>query len=354
MPSSPNELIDRPDRPDVPSAGATDILADLLGSLRLSTLIYGRLELGAPWGLRFPRHPDAACLYVVGRGAAQLAVEVEPVSPAASSCPGDSPSTGGPAAPILLGAGDVALLPNPGSHTLRDGEGSPLHVLGEGQCRGSSAAQPIRLGGDGPRTMLVAGAFRFGSTMRTPLFETLPPIIHISASDPEAAPWLSATVQLIIAESASPSPGSTVIISRLVDVLLVQALRSFIARKPCQEHGLRALGDPQIGRALQLIHAHLAHPFTVESLATAVGLSRSGFAARFSDLVRLAPLEYIARWRMTRAAELLRESDLPMMAVAERVGYGSEAAFNRAFKRWQGAAPATYRRQQLAATARIQ
>jgi AraC-like DNA-binding protein len=339
MSENPKELIDRLTSSDAPNAGATDILADLLGSLRLSTIIYGRLELGAPWGLRFPRHPDAACLYVVGRGAARL--EIDP--------PTDTPDA--PVAPTVLNAGDVALLPNPGSHTLRDGEGSPLHVLGEGQCRGSSAAQPICLGGNGPRTMLVAGAFRFGSAMRTPLFETLPPIIHISASDPEASPWLSATVQLIIAESASPSPGATVIISRLVDVLLVQALRSFIARKPCQEHGLRALADPQIGRALQLIHAQPAHPFTVEGLASAVGLSRSGFAARFSDLVRLAPLEYIARWRMTRAAELLRETDLPMMAVAERVGYGSEAAFNRAFKRWQGAAPATFRRQQQATAA---
>jgi AraC-like DNA-binding protein len=349
MPPNPNKLTDRPISSDDQAVGSADILADLLGSLRLSTLIYGRLELGAPWGLRFPRHPDAACLYVVGRGAAQL--EVEPAAPATVDAANDCGAPSAPAGPTLLGAGDVALLPNPGSHTLRDGEGSSLHVLGEGQCRGSSAAQPIRLGGDGPRTMLVAGAFRFGSAMRTPLFETLPPVIHISASDPEASPWLSATVQLIIAESASSSPGSTVIISRLVDVLLVQALRSFIARRPCQEHGLRALADPQIGRALQLIHAHLAQPFTVESLASAVGLSRSGFAARFSELVRLAPLEYIARWRMTRAAELLRESDLPMMAIAERVGYGSEAAFNRAFKRWQGAAPATYRRQELAAAA---
>src|SRR5689334_1732082 len=113
MLSNPNKLTDRPLVSDAEVSGATDILADLLGSLRLSTLIYGRLELGAPWGLRFPRHPDAACLYVVGRGAAQLEVE-------------SAGTTAAPVAPTLLGAGDVALLPNPGSHVLRDGQGSPL------------------------------------------------------------------------------------------------------------------------------------------------------------------------------------------------------------------------------------
>ncbi|HEY4184663.1 MAG TPA: AraC family transcriptional regulator [Polyangia bacterium] len=320
-------MTNRPGRPD---AGTTDILGDLLGSLRLTTLVYGRMELGAPWGLRFPDLADAASLYVIIRGGARLEVENSDHS-------------------TLLSAGDVALLPHGGAHLLRDGKGSPLHELGSAQCQRSTGAEPIRLGGKGAQTTLVAGAFRFGAVHRLPLFESLPPIIHIAASDTKASPWLSSTVQLLIAESAAHSPGGTVVVSRLVDILFVQALRTFILSANCQESGLRALADPQIARALQLVHERPSEAWTVEGLARAVGSSRSAFAARFSELVGEAPLEYVSRWRMTKAAELLRESDLSMRAVAERAGYGSEAAFNRAFKRHQGAAPATYRRQSTTA-----
>ena len=308
----------------------TDILGDLLSSLRLTTLVYGRLELSAPWGLSFPEVPDSASLLVIARGSAELEVQTSGRS--------TIPAT-------VLSSGDVALLPNGGAHVLRDGKGSPLHVLGTGQCQRSTAANPIRLGGKGARTTLVAGAFRYGAGRRIPLFERLPSVIHIAASDATVSPWLASTVQLLIAESAAHSAGGTVVVSRLVDVLFVQALRTFITSGACKESGLRALGDFQIGKALQLVHERPAEPWTVGGLARAVGLSRSAFAARFSELVGEPPLEYVSRWRMTKAAELLRESDLSMLDVAERAGYRSEAAFSRAFKRHEGTAPARYRRQ---------
>jgi transcriptional regulator GlxA family with amidase domain len=141
-----------------------------------------------------------------------------------------------------------------------------------------------------------------------------------------------------------------VVVSRLVDVLFVQALRTFIMSGSCKQGGLRALADAQIGKSLQLVHEKPAEPWTVDGLARAVGLSRSAFAARFTDLVGEPPLEYVSRWRMTKAAELLRESDLSVLDVAERSGYSSEAAFNRAFKRHGGTAPARYRRQANART----
>jgi AraC-like DNA-binding protein len=274
--------------------------------------------------------PASASLLVIARGSAQL--EVERLK-----------------GPMVLSAGDVALLPNGDAHVLRDGKGSPLHVLGTGQCQRSTATNPLRLGGNGARTTLVAGAFRYGSGRGIPLFETLPSVIHISASDARVSPWLSSTVQLLIAESAARSAGGTVVVSRLVDVLFVQALRTYITNSSCKDCGLRALGDPHIGKALQLVHDRPAEAWTVEGLARAVGLSRSAFAARFTELVGEAPLAYVSRWRMTKAAELLRESNLSMLDVAERAGYRSEAAFNRAFKRHEGTAPARYRRQQVSA-----
>jgi len=324
MSGSPKNLADRPGPAD---AGATDILGDLLASLRMTTLVYGRIELGAPWGLRFPAQPDAASLYLLVRGSALL-----------------EPSAGGV---TVLSAGDVALLPNGGSHTLRDQPGSALHELSVDSCRGAPSSKPFHIGGQGAQTSLVAGTFRYGSGRRFPLFQALPPVIHISAADPNASPWLSATVQLLIAESAARSPGGTVVVSRLVDVLFVQALRTFILGSNCKESGLRALGDPPVGRALQLVHDRPTEAWTVDGLARAVGLSRSAFAERFTALVGQPPLEYVARWRMTKAAELLRESDLPLGTVATRAGYHSEAAFSRAFKRHEGMAPATYRRQRL-------
>jgi AraC-like DNA-binding protein len=321
MASSPKKLTDRPETRDAP---ATDVLADVLDTMRLATLMYGRFELDAPWGIQFPdvQNPH---IVVLARGSARL--EVEGVEGA-----------------IALSAGDLALLPHGGRHTLRDAEGSPLHALEHGECQRARGVGAIRLGGDGARTCLVAGSFRLGAAPRTLLFEGLPRVIHVAADAPVTSPSLASTVQLLIAESASSSPGATVIMSRLADILLVQALRTHIAESQCHGHGLCALADPQIGKALSLIHERPSEPWTVESLATAVALSRSGFAARFSTLVGEPPLEYLARWRMTKAAQVLRESELSLSEVATAIGYQSEASFNRAFKRWGGVAPGAYRR----------
>jgi AraC-like DNA-binding protein len=321
MASSPKELTDRPAAPD---EQVTDVLAEVLDSMRLTTLMHGRLELGAPWGVQFPASPGAH-IVVIARGSARLEVE-------------------GEAGALVLSAGDLALFPHGGGHTVRDAEGSPLQLLGQGECHRARGVGPIRLGGNGPRTTLVAGSFRFGAAARAPLFERLPRVIHVTADEPVMSPTLASAVQLFIAESASTSPGATVIMSRLADILLVQALRTHIAASRCQEHGLCALADPRIGKALSLLHERHAEPWTVESLATAVALSRSSFAARFSELVGETPLEYLARWRMTKAAQALRESELPLSEVAASIGYQSEASFNRAFKRWGGVAPGAYRR----------
>ena len=321
MSSSPKEFAERPEPRD---EQGSDVLSDVLDTMRLSTVMYGRFELYAPWGVQFCSSPGAH-IVLLARGSARL--EVEGVEGA-----------------VTLSAGDLALLPHGGGHTLRDAEGSPLHILGQGECKRVRGIGPIQLGGNGARTTLVAGSFRLGAAPLTRLFERLPRLVHIAADDPATVPSLASTAQLLIAESASSSPGATVVMSRLADILLVQALRTHIAGGQCQEGGLRALADPQIGKALSLIHERPAEPWTVERLAAAVAISRSGFAARFSALVGEPPLEYLARWRMTKAAQFLRESELPLSEVAAAIGYQSEASFNRAFKRWGGSAPGAYRR----------
>jgi AraC-like DNA-binding protein/quercetin dioxygenase-like cupin family protein len=321
MPKHRNKLINRP---NTQGSGTTDVLSDLLDTLRLATLMYGRFEVGAPWGFQLPDEKSAHIIVVV-RGAVRVEVA-------------------GGARALALSAGDLALLPHGGPHTLRDADGSALHVLGDTECRQISVAQPVRFGGNGQQTTLIIASFRFRAAHRTQSVQRLARCIHIPAGDAATQPPLASTMQLLAVETATRAPGSTVIVNRLADILLVQAIRAFIAGGGCPEHGLRSLADSQIGRAIALMHERPGEHWTVESLAAAVALSRSGFAARFSALVGGTPLEYLAQWRMTKAAQLLRESDLSISEVAERVGYQSEAAFNRAFKRLEGVTPGAYRR----------
>jgi AraC-like DNA-binding protein len=323
MPQSPSLLLDRPNRKDE----RTDVLSDILRSMGLSSVLFGRVELGAPWLLRLPERPLFS-FYVVARGGAWLTLE-------------------GEREPLTLTAGDVALLPGRRAHQLRDPSGRRVAAQHTAfhDCTTAAAPRVTRLGGDGPKTELVGGAFRFAEPAPHPLLASLPPQLHLRADDPAASPWLAATVHLLVAESGSPGPGSALLLERLMEVLLVQALRRHaVTIGGCSKGGLRALVDPPIAAALERIHGVPSAAWTVESLATAVGLSRSGFAARFSAQVGEPPLTYLARWRMTKAAEQLRDGRDSIAAVAARFGYESEAAFHRAFKRWEGLAPGAYRR----------
>jgi AraC-like DNA-binding protein len=309
-----------PDRPEIHFGGTPDVLGDVITSLRLTMFLFARIELGSPWGLSREAGPLVS-LYIIGRGGAELVVGEQT---------------------WVLAAGDVALLPNGCAHILRDGKDAPLHRIGTVDCRPVEGRQPY-LGGDGARSTIVAGAFRVGSAVRSPFFESLPPVLHVAAGDPRASPWLPSTVQLLLAESASQSPGGSMVLSRLVDILFVQALRTMMVTE--KAHLLCALSDPQIGTALAKIHETPSAPWTVATLASAVGMSRSSFAERFHELVGQPALAYVSRWRMTLAGGLLQDADLPVMGVASQVGYASEAAFNRAFKRWAGTTPAAFRRQ---------
>lgn len=302
------------------------MLSDLFDTLRLATVMYGRFEVGAPWGFRLP-DDESAHIIVVVRGGTRVEIA-------------------GGAKPLVLSAGDLVLLPHGGPHTLRDAEGSALYTLGETECRAIRMAEAVRFGGDGPQATLIVAAFRFRAVHRALSIQRLARSIHIPAGNAAVSSSMASALQLLAAESASRAPGSAVIVNRIADVLLVQAIRAFIAGSGCPEHGLRALGDPQIGKALALIHERPEEHWTVGKLGAAVALSRSGFAARFSALVGEPPLEYLARWRMTRAAQFLREGDLSISDIAERVGYQSEASFNRAFKQLEGITPGAYRRGQ--------
>lgn len=305
-----------------------DVLTDVLESVHLQSRVFCRSELTAPWGFRVQRSTFAS-FHVVLRGSCWLDVE-------------------GVDQPIAISGGDLVVLPRGGAHAVRDAKKSaapPLEDIiaknrTESTCGGCAT---LSYGGGGAATTLVCGVFEFDRREANPLFKVLPPVIHIRSEGGEATRWLEATLQLVANEVASASPGGEAIVSRLADVIFIKAVRAHFASLRGGDQGwLRALTEPRIGEAIAMVHRAPAAPWTVAELAAKVGMSRSAFALRFTELVGEPPLQYVTRWRIEKATNHLREGR-GIAEIASMVGYDSEAAFSKAFKRWTGSAPGVYR-----------
>jgi AraC-like DNA-binding protein len=209
----------------------------------------------------------------------------------------------------------------------------------------------IRHGGGGAPTTLICGAVRFDHPVARNLVAILPETIHIEASDGPRARRMHEVFRLMADEAREAQPGGEAVITRLSDVLVIQAIRSWIESSPAARTGwLGALQDDQIGRALALIHRDPSRPWTVESLASELALSRSAFAARFTELAGEPAIRYVTRWRMQVAQSALETEGATVAELADRLGYKSEAAFARAFKRVVGVAPGAVKRGAAVAT----
>ncbi|MGH8623531.1 MAG: cupin domain-containing protein, partial [Burkholderiales bacterium] len=232
-------------------------MGEILEAVHLRTAIFGKLELGAPWRLKLPAR-EYLSFYVMARGNAWL-----DLSPG-----GARPAHG--AKPIALSTGDAVILPLGSAHELRDADRSD--IPGTSFQYDACPRQPhaARVGGKGPVTSIIIGHFTLGSGPRNALLASLPPAIHLPAGAVSASPQLSGLVPLILSESASPGAGSSIVLARLADLLFVHALRLWISTAGASACGLRAVTDPAIGRALRLMHARPAEPWTVETLAKAV------------------------------------------------------------------------------------
>jgi AraC-like DNA-binding protein len=313
--------------PPVPSRSGdvvADIVADVVAAIRRGTAVYCRARLHAPWGMAVPAF---GCIQVhaVTAGACWLVPD------------------GGE--PIHLTRGDVVLVSPGVGHTLVDSPGRPARPLAEllGVPLGAAPPRDLVIDGDGPVTRLLCGGFVLAAGPRHPLTGTLPPVVHIDAGHARGT-GLAAAIDLLSAEVESADPGAPAVVTSLVDLLFVYVLRAWLAeqRQVCGGW-VRALYDPMVGRALTLIHAEPARPWSVASLARAAGAPRATFSRRFTALTGQSPMTYVTAWRMTVAARLLREDHAPLRDIARRVGYDSEFAFARAFKRTVGHAPGRYR-----------
>lgn len=308
-----------------------DVLTDVLESIHARNLVLGRLDLTAPWGLSFDPKPEP-CLgfFVVTRGSAVF-----------ETSDGDA---------RWLTGGDFVLACRPMAKVLRDHPDSPVvaasSVLtrfpGRQDCRPGGVFQH---GGGGALTTVIGGRIEVENLTHNPLLRSLPPVIHVQGGHGSPASWLETTLQFISSEMQSGQPGASTVVSRLIDVLLVQAIRTHLNQSPSGAGSwLRALVDPQIGAALSLIHEHPDASWTVQLLAERVAMSRSAFAARFSELVEEPPLTYLTKWRMSRATRMLQTTNQSLSEVAAHVGYEADAAFSKAFKRWSGVPPGEFRR----------
>jgi AraC-like DNA-binding protein len=243
------------------------------------------------------------------------------------------------------------VLPHGHAHSLRDTPATPPTPLEEIIAQNPlEEGIRLRMGNRGPTTVLLCGGFQLEGRSSHPLLANLPKIIHIQRKNGRAASSIHSTLRQIETETRVMRPGAEALIARLSDVLFIQVIRAyFTSRKAAgrDDRWVKALKDPQVGMAITNIHRRPENPWTVATLASQVGMSRSSFAVKFTKLVGEPPFRYVARWRAHKAAWYLRTSDEKLSEIARRVGYESEIALSRAFRRFMGTSPGAYRKTRL-------
>ena len=297
-------------------------LADVLHGLRVEGSCYCRTELSAPWGLAIDACAGVS-FHFVAEGRCRVTVA---------------------GIAYDLGPGDLVVLPHGDAHTVTgSGEVPPEAVLGLPAALPAGPVSELRHGGGGEPALVLCGGTRFDEPDQ-PLVRALPPVLLVRADDGEAGEWVDGTLRVMGLEAARRRPGGEIVLTRLCDILVVHAVRNWLAGSPeAREGWVGALRDERIGPALALLHRHPERPWTVADLAAEAHLSRSAFAERFAERVGRAPLAYLTEHRMRLATRALREGQ-PLTGVAAGAGYGSVAAFARAYKRSTGLSPGSIRR----------
>jgi AraC-like DNA-binding protein len=302
-----------------------DVLTEVLEAVRLGGALSSRLQLSAPWALRYGKETGhRAGFHVVVAGRCWIRLD------------GDGP-------PVALEEGDLVLLPHGTGHQLYDHPDTPAVEVAD-RVGDLAPGERVPLpSGDGAPATLLCGSYGFAADGANPLLRGLPDLLHLPGDQTGGEP-LEAAVRLLAAEASGVTPGSALVVDRLVDLLFVYALRAWLMRHgEARAHSwFGALQDPVVGPAVWAVHDAPAQAWTVESLARCSGLSRAAFARRFTQAVGEPPLAYVARWRMTVAAGLLARGER-IAKVAHQVGYDNAFAFAKAFKRVRGVAPGRHR-----------
>ena len=311
---------------------SADALGEALHFLRMEGAFYARSELRGCWGATIPEIPGYLWFHVVTEGQGWLDIDGEDAR--------------------QLQPGSFALVPHGQGHRIWSEPGVPTpNVLELDREQVSERYEILRHGQGEKQTIMICGALKCDHPAARNLVEALPGILIIDALHSAQTEWMQSTLRLMAVEARERRPGGESVITRLGDILVVQAIRSWIETDPAARTGwLGALRDRQIGRAIALIHRDPARAWTVASLAQQVAMSRSAFAARFTALVGEPVMQYVTRWRMYIARDVLMEQDTSITELAFRLGYQSEAAFSRAFKRVLSVTPGSIQRNQAMQT----
>ncbi|HEX7053135.1 MAG TPA: AraC family transcriptional regulator [Burkholderiales bacterium] len=331
MAGTPDHMLETPN---------LDLLSDVLRRMHLASAVFLRGEFSAPWG--FVSADEATLARVLVPGAQRLVLLHVAVEGRfrISLASGES---------AQASEGDAVVLPYCDVHTVRfpdDAQAVPIVELLP-PPPWSELPVVCRSEGGGAPTRLLCGYLSCADLLFSPILQALPRLLHLRPSSPSAAQWRTASVRYTL-ESAG-RPGGEALAARLLEAVLADCLRQHVEQMPPEQTGwLAALRDPVIGRAMVLLHARPEAAWTVEGLARRVAVSRSVLAERFRRLLGVSPMRYLTQWRLQLAADLLRRTQLGMAALAERVGYESEAAFSRAFKRHVGVSPAGWREKRAA------
>ena len=315
-----------------------DALSEVLKALKLNSGIFLEAEFTAPWCIdSAPGKDDVRHILPSAEHVTLYHLLTEGTCRA--RIPGVSDA-------VALEAGDLIMFPHGDGHRL----GSDLQlapVPAETLVVPSPGGGLARIahGGGGARTRFVCGYLACDSRLCRPLLDALPRMLKVPLGQGPAATWIIDTLRRGAADTHAPRAGTEAMLARLSELLFAEAMRYYLEALPENERGWFAgLRDPQVSRALALMHAEPGRPWTVDDLGHEAGLSRSSLAERFVALLGEPPMQYLTRWRLALAARALKEGRDPIVRIAGQVGYESEAAFNRAFKREFGMPPATWRR----------
>jgi AraC-like DNA-binding protein len=320
-----------------------DVLSEVFKAVKLDGAIFYTAECSAPWGFRSPpsrimasylspdpKHVIVYHLLTEGRGYAHVEDDTRPVP---------------------LQAGEIVIFPHGDPHIL--GNGSPIVPVDSARELKRILSEDLKIyrhGGGGELTRIICGYMSCDPQLSRILLSGLPPILNISIRTDASGQWLENSLRYSVDTTGASRPGGETVLAKLSEVLFIETLRRYIEQLPQEQTGwLAGVRDPDIGRALALLHQKPAHPWTIASLGQEIGVSRSVLAERFRRYLSESPMAYLAHWRLQLGAQLLKSTNRSVAEIAAEVGYESEPSFNRAFKRQFGLPPARFRNQSKAA-----
>ncbi|AXS39353.1 AraC family transcriptional regulator [Breoghania sp. L-A4] len=307
-----------------------DPLSDILSHMQLAGTLYFRTSFTSPWSVRVPAYANVARFHFAHKG--RCLVRIDPQQP-----------------PVHLDQGDLLIIMRGAAHTLycdpsTENQAVLLDQVVEDSGFTGRGALVYGEPGTDHETQLICGHFTFAEAARHPLIDALEPSIHIRNYGEAAGAWMENTLKVIGHETGRDQLGGDLIAIKMSEIIFAQALRAHLRAAGAATPVLAGFADPSIARALAAIHGAPGEAWTLDKLARVAGMSRTAFANRFTSRVTMTPLGYLTHWRMQIARRQLTQSRAPIIEIAEQVGYRSEAAFGRVFKKHHAKAPATYRR----------